>query len=636
MKNFTTLLLALFSAISGFSATYYVSASRPDDSGVATNWATAKQTIQAAVDLTSDGDTVLVTNGVYDTGGTITPGYSLTNRVYITNAITVQSLNGPDVTSILGSPWSEEFVDIRGVYMTNHCSLTGFTIAKCQTMRDGACVTDRSGGGIWLSEGCLVSNSIIRNNFSFGYGAGAYLHTGGIIADCTIEGNVADFYSTLANGSGGGIYSRQNGEINNCEIVGNWGTHGGGIYLQQGGAISNCTITYSLSQRGAGVYLANGGSVYNSTISNNTASAYGGGMYLASGGLIDNCIITSNEAAGAAGVYMFSGTMNKSIISDNFASGSAVNGYGYGGGAEVSRGGILNDCQLKGNRGNYGGAAVLDDQSTINNSLISCNQAIQAGGALLHYGGILNNCTITGNYAKYGGGIEAWSNGGKVCNSIIWGNTSPNMNDIRLQGAVTFEHSCSTEGFTHGVNGCIIDNPLFVNSGTEQYKLQTNSPCINAGHNSYVSTTTDLDDNPRTIGGVVDMGAYEQQDAGTDVDADGIDDLWEMNWFDTRYNVDASSDHDGDGQSDHHEYIAGVDPTNAASFFSITGFTNTPFSVIGWNSVSGRIYSVNYCTNLIDGFEPLVTNIPWTVNTFTDSVHNTEQKVFYQISVEMQ
>lgn len=47
--------------------TYYADASRPDDSGDGLSWATAKQTLQAAIDLAPDGygDTVRVADGIY-------------------------------------------------------------------------------------------------------------------------------------------------------------------------------------------------------------------------------------------------------------------------------------------------------------------------------------------------------------------------------------------------------------------------------------------------------------------------------------------------------------------------------------------------------------------------------------------
>jgi len=71
--------------------------------GPGTGWSNAWHSIQDAVDVaTNAGDVVLVTNGVYDTGGAAVPGYALTNRVCITNAITVQSVGGPSNTFIVG------------------------------------------------------------------------------------------------------------------------------------------------------------------------------------------------------------------------------------------------------------------------------------------------------------------------------------------------------------------------------------------------------------------------------------------------------------------------------------------------------------------------------------------------------
>jgi len=55
-------------------------------------------------------------------------------------------------------------------------------------------------------------------------------------------------------------------------------------------------------------------------------------------------------------------------------------------------------------------------------------------------------------------------------------------------------------------------DPLFVDPSGGDFHLQATSPCINAGTNDAPNLpTTDKDDLPRIVGGIVDIGAYEYQ-----------------------------------------------------------------------------------------------------------------------------
>src|SRR5258706_13816354 len=69
-------------------------------------------------------------------------------------------------------------------------------------------------------------------------------------------------------------------------------------------------------------------------------------------------------------------------------------------------------------------------------------------------------------------------------------------------------YCCTTGGY--GI-GSITNEPLFLDLAGGNLRLQSNSPCINAGNNSYVAGATDLDGRPRVTGGTVDIGAYEFQ-----------------------------------------------------------------------------------------------------------------------------
>lgn len=81
------LLLCLLLAFPALSATNYVWLESPNPTPPFSSWAMAATTIQDAIDAAAPGDVVLVTNGVYATGGKALHG-TMTNRVTIDKAIT--------------------------------------------------------------------------------------------------------------------------------------------------------------------------------------------------------------------------------------------------------------------------------------------------------------------------------------------------------------------------------------------------------------------------------------------------------------------------------------------------------------------------------------------------------------------
>jgi hypothetical protein len=100
-------------------------------------------------------------------------------------------------------------------------------------------------------------------------------------------------------------------------------------------------------------------------------------------------------------------------------------------------------------------------------------------------------------------------------------------------------------------------------------------------------------------------------------------------------------DPDGDGLNNWQEYLAGTNPTNAASVFKITSAQMIPGGkfVVRWASVSNRLYDISRGTNLAAGsraFVPLpgATNLPATppVNAWTDSVSTASTRAFYRVT----
>ena len=89
-----------------------------------TNWVTAATNIQTAINISKDGDSVIVSNGIYSVGGANTPGFSLFNRVMIDKDITVESLNGAKSTIIDGGGVA------RCVYVCPYGELKGFTLTN--------------------------------------------------------------------------------------------------------------------------------------------------------------------------------------------------------------------------------------------------------------------------------------------------------------------------------------------------------------------------------------------------------------------------------------------------------------------------------------------------------------------------
>lgn len=90
--------------------------------------------------------------------------------------------------------------------------------------------------------------------------------------------------------------------------------------------------------------------------------------------------------------------------------------------------------------------------------------------------------------------------------------------------------------------------------------------------------------------------------AATDSDRDGISDAWETAQFGSIEVANAVSDFDGDGSSDHSEYLAGTVPGDSQSSLRFHQVQREGSAVkFGWRGLTGREYFIESTTNLISG-----------------------------------
>src|SRR5262245_16863515 len=164
-----TLLLGWLTCVTSNAATmHYVDVNSIYPQAPYTDWASAANTIQDAVDVASDGEEIVVTNGVYQTGGRAVSGHALTNRVAVTKPLALRSVNGPEFTVIHGcrrSDVSNDSAVVRCVYLTYGATLSGFTLMNGASRVEGDAGDDKYGGGVWCAAvSVVVSNCVLNGN----------------------------------------------------------------------------------------------------------------------------------------------------------------------------------------------------------------------------------------------------------------------------------------------------------------------------------------------------------------------------------------------------------------------------------------------------------------------------------------
>ena len=316
------------------------------------------QTIQDAINASSNGDEIIVAPGLY------TPGVWNTHVAYIYNAdVWLHSSDGPETTIIDGLS-TKRCIQVSGDSNTH---IEGFTI------QNGA-PFNGNGGGIYNNNASpTISNCVFINNESGSDGyLGSYSYGGGAIYNYWSNPLIVDcvFRENQASGNGGAISNvvSSSSSIVNCQFETNVAEKGGAIYIAN---LSSCSLS-------------------GCTFQQNLATFYGGAVYL-----LENCEV--------------------SISASNFE----ANYSDLGGGGIYNQGGILTVASCSFNQnisqpGNGGGIDLLGGgTATISNSEFTSNSAKSGGGIFISatswlemsFSMFCDNTggNVVGNWADFGG-----------------------------------------------------------------------------------------------------------------------------------------------------------------------------------------------------------------------------------------
>jgi predicted outer membrane repeat protein len=460
-----------------------------------------------------------------------------------------------------------------GLYAwSGSATLTGCTIIYNSS-------TGFGGGGLANQHSNVILDDCrIGGNSAKGGNGGGMAHDGGqyTITNCHFHHNSAE--------RGGAIWSIDCGEspektavVDDCRFNNNNATNGGAMFNSfSSPTVTNCTYVSNLAESfGGGVYNEDnsGATFLDCTFGYNRADVRGGGMsnhgsspvltkcmfdrnYAGDGGggmnntsdgdpVLVGCIFEENRISdgGGGGMYNFGNpTLTDCVFISNSApyeSGGGINNYGTL---------ALMNCIFVANTGARGGGIHnTDGSATLTNCLFSANTADDWAGGLCSNSStvLLNNCTFVANSSPNGNAIGCRSaqnmpsSNVELASCILWDGGGEIWNEDSSTITITYS---DIQGGRLGEGNIDVD-PCFASLGywdtsgvwvQGDYHLLPASACINAGDPGYVAgpNETDLDGNPRVIGGRIDMGVFEIQ-AGrviyVDVDATGNNDgsSWE-------------------------------------------------------------------------------------------------------------
>jgi hypothetical protein len=555
------------------AANIYVDATLTSGANNGTSWANAFQGVNGLGNaLPGTGNTIYVAKGVYKptstgdptksfqpgSGTTLMGGYNTavsppTRDPSAFQSILTGDLNDDDAavpdlfdnpTALYNLPDRADNTDRLVTLGSPNITLDGFVLTKAAALPSGA----GTGAGIQIEN---ANNTTIQNcTFTLiSGGSGACINMGGTQTGILIENCI---FTQNSNGPGGGggdaggsctLWDGSQATFRNCFWTGN-SALGDGVGVYVGHANSGGTATQA--------FLYDCFMIRNTTLGIISGDFYGRQGVLSARGY-DNA-----TAANPCGFWAYNCVMQNNRCRAGSGNGSSGAVMVHGGSDTPIRCvGILENC-------------LISDCAMIVPSGVQ--PPTEAGVAITVRRvsrADVTNCTMANNSytasTKASGGVGLYTNQGNdsganllMKNSIVWGNTGPNVT-ADVGATATLRYSCidDTAGDPNNIHtgtGVITSNPQLDNA----FFLGAASPCKNTGNNADVTTALDLSGRPR-LNGTVDMGAYEYYRPG-DINGSAKVDLFDFEllsaaWLDpdcivtNRWCGNVDTNHDGNVNS---------------------------------------------------------------------------------------
>lgn len=453
---FTFLLMSFYAMA---QTTYYVDASKANNTGLGTSWSTAKKDLQIAINGASYGDAIWVKAGTYlpthDPFGSTTPADNRDKTFSLKNGVKVYGGFAGTETLLNQRDWKNNLTILSGDLGTlNNLTDNSYHVVISVNMSN-ATVLD----GVTITKGYATAPS--PSKITVGTRVLERYHGGGIFnsfsatsfTNCTITQNSADCTNSDDDALGAGVINNSSSSAyTNCIIDSN--------SFLVGGA--------SFGVFGAGMVI-NGGScsIIGTVFSNNTSGS----------GFLD---------ASRGGALVVNGTAN--IVNSVFYNNSSQNGAALLFGAADNNLSTVTNCSFVNNSSPFAGVAYQGfSKATFKNCLF------------------WNNVPSSNPVA---GRNEIYSQDNRIGFQPTFQNCiirDAGGNPLAITNAIILNSSNSNPLFVNAADGDGADNKWA--TADDGLALQTASPAKNTGLSGTGIPTIDIIGNARDS--QPDMGAYE-------------------------------------------------------------------------------------------------------------------------------